>query len=45
MKILREAGVIRQDVEGTCHLTSLRTKELNSRFPGLLASVLKSAGK
>ena len=45
MKILREAGIIRQETQGTCRLTSIRKKELNSRFPGVLASVLKSAAK
>jgi DNA-binding transcriptional ArsR family regulator len=42
MKILRKAGIIRQQAEGTCHLTSLRKKELDERFPGVLKSVLKS---
>jgi DNA-binding transcriptional ArsR family regulator len=45
MRILREAGIIRQQAQGTSHLTALRKQELNSRFPGVLASVLKSAAK
>jgi DNA-binding transcriptional ArsR family regulator len=42
MKVLREAGIIRQCEDGTQHLTSLRRRELNARFPGVLAAVLKS---
>lgn len=42
-KVLREAGVIRVRVDGTQRCISLRRKELNARFPGLLAAVLKSA--
>ena len=34
--ILREAGIIHTETEGTKCLTSLRAKELNRRFPGLL---------
>ena len=44
MKILREAGIILQRADGTQHLTSLRKKELDARFPGVLGSVLKSQG-
>src|SRR5438067_10738332 len=40
-RVLREAGVIRQRVEGTTKLNSLRRGELEERFPGLLASVLR----
>ena len=39
-KVLREAGVIRQQVRGRERLTQLRYEDLESRFPGLLASVL-----
>jgi DNA-binding transcriptional ArsR family regulator len=42
-RVLREAGVIRQQVEGTARLNSLRRDELDARFPGLLDAVL-SAG-
>jgi DNA-binding transcriptional ArsR family regulator len=42
-RVLREAGVIRQRVEGTSRLNSLRRAELDARFPGLLDAVL-SAG-
>ncbi len=42
-KVLREAGVIRMRPKGTAYLNSLRLQELNARFPGLLAAVLRSA--
>jgi DNA-binding transcriptional ArsR family regulator len=43
-KVLREAGVIRQRLEGTTRLNSLRREELERRFPGLVDSVLRAAG-
>lgn len=43
--ILREAGVIVTHVEGTTKLNHLRRVELNKRFPGLLDSILASAGR
>jgi DNA-binding transcriptional ArsR family regulator len=43
-RVLREAGVIRQRVDGTARLNSLRRDELDERFPGLLESVLRAAG-
>jgi len=43
-RVLREAGVIRQRLEGTTRLNSLRREDLDQRFPGLLESVLKAAG-
>jgi len=42
-RVLREAGVIRQQLEGTTKLNSLRREDLDTRFPGLLESVLKAA--
>ncbi len=42
MKVLRDAGIITQCEQGTQHLTSLRRKELDARFPGILNAVLKS---
>lgn len=39
-KVLREAGVIRQRVEGTKRVNSLRAADLEARFPGLLGAVL-----
>ncbi len=43
-KVLLEAGVIRQRLEGTTRLNSLRRDDLEQRFPGLLDSVLRAAG-
>ena len=42
-KILREAGVIRQRQEGTKRVNTLRDDDLEDRFPGLLASILRAA--
>ena len=42
-KVLREAGLIRMRPEGTAYFNSLRRKDLNERFPGLLPAVLRSA--
>lgn len=39
-RVLREAGLIRQEGSGTARLNSLRRKELQQRFPGLLQLVL-----
>jgi DNA-binding transcriptional ArsR family regulator len=36
IQILREAGIIFTRAEGTRKFTSLRSKELNKQFPGLL---------
>ena len=43
MKVLREAGVIRNEPRGRERVVSLRREELDSAFPGLLDSVLHSA--
>jgi DNA-binding transcriptional ArsR family regulator len=40
-KVLREAGVIRQQVAGTKRVNSLRREDLETRFPGLLDAVLR----
>ncbi|MIL10038.1 ArsR family transcriptional regulator, partial [Salmonella enterica subsp. enterica] len=37
---LREAGVTFTEVSGTSRLVTLRASELDSRFPGLMASVV-----
>jgi DNA-binding transcriptional ArsR family regulator len=42
-RVLREAGVIRQRLDGTTRLNSLRRLELERRFPGLLDAVLGGA--
>jgi DNA-binding transcriptional ArsR family regulator len=39
-RVLREAGVITQHMAGREKLTELRRDDLDSRFPGLLASVV-----
>lgn len=40
LRILREAGVISTRQQGTTRLNSLRRKELDEAFPGLLDAVL-----
>ena len=40
MKVLREAGVIRNEPFGRGRRLSIRHEDLEARFPGLLASVL-----
>lgn len=39
-RVLREAGLICQEMCGTSKMTTLRRDELNERFPGLLDAVL-----
>jgi DNA-binding transcriptional ArsR family regulator len=41
-RILREAGVTVTRVAGTTRLVSLRQADLDLRFPGLLAAVVRS---
>jgi DNA-binding transcriptional ArsR family regulator len=43
-RVLREAGVVTQELQGTSKLTSLRREDLDARFPGLLDAVLDAAG-
>ena len=43
-RVLREAGVIRQRLEGTTRLNSLRRDDLDARFPGLVDAVLRANG-
>lgn len=45
MKVLREAGVIRNEAVGRGRRLSLRRQDLDARFPGLLDSVLASVGE
>ena len=40
-RILRDAGLIRTTKQGVEHLNSVRWNELNERFPGLLAAIMK----
>ena len=39
-RVLREAGLITQEAQGNCRMTTLRRNDLNARFPGLLDAVL-----
>ena len=41
-RVLREAGVVAQRVDGKCRYNRLRTEELAERFPGLLDAVLQA---
>jgi len=41
---LRTAGLVRVRPEGTCRMLSLRSEDLDARFPGLLRAVLASTG-
>ena len=40
MKVLREAGVIRNEPQGRGRRLSLRREDLEARFPGLIDAVL-----
>ncbi len=42
-RVLREAGVIHQREQGTARLNNLRRDDLETRFPGLLATILEAA--
>jgi DNA-binding transcriptional ArsR family regulator len=44
-RVLREAGVIRQRLEGKTRLNSLRRAELEQRFPGLVDAVIGAAAR
>lgn len=41
-RTLRESGVIRTRIQGTQRILSLRTDDLESRFPGLLDSIMQA---
>ena len=41
LKVLREAGVVTAQVDGTRRYYTLRSTDLDARFPGLLDSVLR----
>ncbi len=40
-RILRDAGLIRTAKQGVENLNSVRWDDLNERFPGLLAAIMK----
>jgi DNA-binding transcriptional ArsR family regulator len=42
LKLLRESGVVRSRTEGTRCYVSLRSDDLERRFPGLLGAVLSA---
>jgi DNA-binding transcriptional ArsR family regulator len=44
-KVLREAGIIHQRQEGTARRNTLRRNDLETRFPGLLETVLAASPK
>lgn len=39
-KVLREAGLVSTENNGTIHMNTLRRADIDSRFPGLLAAIL-----
>ena len=41
-KVLRESGLINVRIEGTQRFLSLRFTDLEERFPGLLATIIKN---
>jgi DNA-binding transcriptional ArsR family regulator len=41
LRVLREAGVVTAEVDGTRKFHTLRRSDLDDRFPGLLDSVLR----
>jgi DNA-binding transcriptional ArsR family regulator len=41
-RVLREAGVIAQEMHGTARLNSLRREDLEQRFPGLLDVIVNA---
>jgi hypothetical protein len=44
-RVLREAGVVRQQPDGTARLNTLRREDLDARFPGLLDAILDGCVK
>jgi DNA-binding transcriptional ArsR family regulator len=44
-RVLREAGVVAQRVDGKCRFNRLRADALEQRFPGLLDAVLLAQGQ
>ncbi len=43
LRVLREAGVIRMRPEGVAMLNSVRSADIEYRFPGLLSTILDAA--
>lgn len=44
-RVLREAGVIGQRIDGKCRYNRLRIVDLDERFPGLLNAVLAASAE
>lgn len=44
-RVLRDAGVIRQQYHGTSRVSQLRSDDLETLFPGLLAAVLQPVNR
>jgi len=42
IRTLREAGIVHVRIQGTQHLVTLREQELEQRFPGVMAAILRS---
>ncbi|WP_282937300.1 helix-turn-helix domain-containing protein [Paenibacillus sp. RC67] len=42
IRTLREAGVVRVQIQGTQHIVDLRKDDLEKRFPGLMDAVLNA---
>ena len=45
VRVLREAGVVRQVYRGTAKMNDLRRDDLDTLFPGLIDSVLDAAAR
>jgi DNA-binding transcriptional ArsR family regulator len=43
-RALRKAGILRQYDDGRQRMNTLRLEELDTRFPGLVSTVLSSSG-
>lgn len=43
-RVLRDSGLVHTRNVGTTHMNSLRSEELETRFPGLLAAILRQLG-
>jgi DNA-binding transcriptional ArsR family regulator len=41
-RVLREAGIVQQRIDGKCRFNRLRAEQLEQRFPGLLDAVLRA---
>ena len=43
-RVLRESGLVHTRNEGTTHINTLRSEELDRRFPGVLKAILQAKG-